>query len=56
MVIVAIGRVEGHHKLSDAISLAKREGERDSFTLGGREFQRRIVEGKKDLARAVVRQ
>ena len=50
-----LGRVEGHNKSSDAISLAKREGERGSFTLEGREFQRRIIEEKKDLARAVVR-
>ena len=49
-----LGRVEGHNKSSDAISLAKREGEGESFTLDGRDFQRRIVEGKKDLARAVV--
>ena len=49
--------LEGHHKLSDAISLAKREGERDSSTLLGRkELQRGIVEGKKDLARTVVQQ
>lgn len=44
-----LGRVEGHH---ESISLAKHEGERDSFKLGGREFKRRIVEGKKGFGKS----